>query len=198
MSLQQTLQNENCTYSNFLRTRSFFELPYVSGQKRHNNPLSQNKSYIHVIVDAFSHFVVTVPIKSNYAKNAVETPLRHWIIKFGPSIYLVTDRGSKYIYRYGTSLYSYLHDSPRAPNSKRTNGFVEVQNKHLGIHFCKFLQNTPKDCPYQVHLQAYAHNSRPFSAFNVSPQDIVSHTRPRIPLTFDLHLNRITTKTCIS
>ena len=29
------------------------------------NLRSQHKPYIHVIVDAFSHFVVTVPIKSN-------------------------------------------------------------------------------------------------------------------------------------
>ena len=28
------------------------------------NPPSHNKSNIHVIIDAFSHFVVTVPIKS--------------------------------------------------------------------------------------------------------------------------------------
>ena len=32
------------------------------------NPPSHNKSYIHVKIDAFSHFVVTVPIKSNNAK----------------------------------------------------------------------------------------------------------------------------------
>ena len=32
------------------------------------NPPSHNKSFIHVIIDAFSHFVVTVPIKSNNAK----------------------------------------------------------------------------------------------------------------------------------
>ena len=59
-------------------------------------PSSQNKSYIHVFVDAFSHFV-TVPIKSNNAKPAVKTLLHHWIVKFGPPIYLVTDRGSEYI-----------------------------------------------------------------------------------------------------
>ena len=35
------------------------------------NPPSHNKSYIHVIIDAFSHFVVTVPIKSNNAKTAI-------------------------------------------------------------------------------------------------------------------------------
>ena len=58
---------------------------------------SQNKSYIHVILDAFSHFVVTVPIKSNDAKITVKTLLHHWIVKFGPPIFLVTDRGSEYI-----------------------------------------------------------------------------------------------------
>ena len=40
------------------------------------NP-SHNKSYIHVILEAFSHFVVTVPIKSNNAKTAIETLLHH-------------------------------------------------------------------------------------------------------------------------
>ena len=76
------------------------------------NPPSHNKSYIHVIIDAFSHFVVTVPI--------------------------------------------------------------------------------------QVHIDAYAHNSQPFSELSISPHEIVFHTRPRIPLTFDLNLNRDTSKTCIS
>ena len=39
------------------------------------NPPSHNKSYINVISDAFSHFVVTVPIKSNNAKTAIKTYL---------------------------------------------------------------------------------------------------------------------------
>ena len=37
-------------------------------------PSSQIKSYIDVIVDAFNHFVVTVPIKPNNAKQ----PLKHF------------------------------------------------------------------------------------------------------------------------
>ena len=42
------------------------------------DPPSHNKSYIHVVIDAFSHFVVTVPIKANNAKTRIEnsfTPL---------------------------------------------------------------------------------------------------------------------------
>ena len=98
------------------------------------NPPSQHKSYIHVIIDAFSHFVVTVPIKSNNAKTAVKTLLHHWITKPGPPLYLVTDRGSEYI----------------------NNDMAQL---------CTLM-------------------------------GIVFHTRPRIPLTFDLKLNQITTKIC--
>ena len=64
--------------------------------------------------------------------------------------------------------------------------------------FVCFLHNTPEDWAFQVHMYAYAHNSQPISELNVSPYEIVFHTRPRIPLTFDLNLNRNTSKTCIS
>ena len=59
-------------------------------------PPTKNKSYIHVMTDAINHFVVTVPKKSNNAKTAVNFVLHH-IVKLGPPIFLVTDRGSKYI-----------------------------------------------------------------------------------------------------
>ena len=61
-----------------------------------------------------------------------------------------------------------------------------------------FLHGTPQDWAYQVHMYAYAHNSQPISDLNVSPYEIVFHTRPRIPLTFDLNLNRNQSKSCIS
>ena len=60
------------------------------------------------------------------------------------------------------------------------------------------LHNTPQDWAYQVHMYAYAHNSQPISDLNVSPYEIVFHTRPRISLTFDLNLNRNQSRTCIS
>ena len=61
-----------------------------------------------------------------------------------------------------------------------------------------FLHDTPKDWAFQVHMYAYAHNSQPLSELSISPHEIVFHTRPRIPLTFDLNLNRDTSKTCFS
>ena len=47
-------------------------------------------------------------------------------------------------------------------------------------------------------MYAFAQNSQPLSALNVSPHELVFHIRPRIPLTFDLNLNRNKNNTCIS
>ena len=91
-----------------------------------------------------------------------------------------------------------IRHSPRTPYSPWTNGLVEVQNKNLRTHIRMFLQNTPKDWAHQVHMYAFAHNSQPLSALNVSPQELVFHIRSTIPLTFDLNLNRNNHNTCIS
>ena len=166
--------------------------------KRPINPPSLNKSYILPNVDALSHFVVTVPIKSHNAKNDVISLLHHWIIKFGPTIYLVTDRGSKYKntdMRHLCALMGIRH-SPGTPYSPWINGLVEVRKGTLGTHLRMLLQNTSHDWADQVHM--YAHNSQPLWSLNVSPNETVFHTRPRIPLTFDSDLNRDANKTCIS
>ena len=148
------------------------------------NPPSHNKSYIHVIIDAFSHFVVTVPIKSNKAKTAIKTLFHHWIIKFGPPIYLFTDRGSEYVNKEMAHLCTLrrIRHSPRTAYSPWTNALVEVQNRNLGTHLRMFFHDTPKDWAFQVHMYAYAHNSQPLSELNISPHEIVFHTRPRNPL----------------
>ena len=170
--------------------------------KGHITPFSQNKSYTHVIVDASSHFVVTVPLKSNNVKTAVKILLNHWIVKFGPPVYL----GSEYIstvMAHLCTLMSIRH-SPRTPYSPWTNGLVEVENKNLGTHILTtflrytFLQNTPKDWAHQVHMYAFAHNSQLFPVLNASPHELVFHSRPLVPLTFALNPYRHKNNTCIS
>ena len=117
--------------------------------------LSQNISYIHVIVDTFNHFVNTVPIKSNNAKTAVKLLSHHLIIKFGRPIDLVTDRGSEYIDTDMAQLCT-LMAIPHSPRTRYSPWTVEVENKNLGTHLRWFLQNTPKEWVYQVHMYAYA------------------------------------------
>ena len=117
-------------------------------------PSSQNKTCIHDSVDAISHFAVTLPSESNNAKTAGKTLLHHWIVKFGPPIYLVTDRGSEYINTDMAHLCTLMgiRNCPRTLYSPWTNGLVEKQNKNIGTHIRMFLQNTPEDWAHQVHL----------------------------------------------
>ena len=91
-----------------------------------------------------------------------------------------------------------IRHSPRTAYSPWTNGLVEVQNRNLGTHLRMFLHDTPKDWAFQVHMYAYTHNCQPLSEPNVFPHEIVFHTQPRIPLTFDLNLNRNASKLFIS
>ena len=164
------------------------------------NPPSHNKSYNHVIIDAFGHLVVTVPIKSNNAKTAIKTLLDKWIINFGPPIYLVTDRGSEYVNKEMAHLCTLMgiRHSPRTANSPWKNCLVDVHNRNLGTRLRMCLHNTPKDWAFQVHMFAHAHISQPRSKLNVSPHEIVFHTQPRVPLTFEKNLNRNASKKCIS
>ena len=91
-----------------------------------------------------------------------------------------------------------VRHSPRTAYSPWTNGLVEVQNRNLGTHLRMFLHDTPKNWPFQVQMYAYAQNSQQLSELNVSTHEIVFHTRPRIPLTFDLNFTRDTSKSGIS
>ena len=90
------------------------------------SPPSDNNTFIFVIVDAFSHFVVTCPSRANNSQNAIKTLLHHWIVKFGPPQYLVTDRGSEYINKDMTHLCTlfnicllYTSPSPRDLSTSR-------------------------------------------------------------------------------
>ena len=111
------------------------------------NTPSHNKSYIHVIIDAFSHFVVTVPIKSNNAKTAIKTLLHHWIVNFGPPKYLVTDRGSEYVNKEMAHLCTLMgiRHSPRTAYSPRTNMALLKYQTEILVHIY--------ECAYMTHLK---------------------------------------------
>ena len=81
--------------------------------KRPINPPSHNKSYNHVIIDAFSHFVVTVSIKANNAKTAIKTLLHHWINKLDhPYTLLLIEDHNMSIKKWPTLVHLWVLDTP--------------------------------------------------------------------------------------
>ena len=162
------------------------------------NPASEGHHYIYVIVDHFSNYIATVPAPKNNAHYAIYALLHHWTSKFGPLQYLVTDRGSEYLNTDMTNLcvlFNIRH-SPRTPHSPWTNGLVEVQNKNIGTHLRLFFMILLKTGQHKYNFFAYAHNTQPLSHLNVSPHEIVLHTKPRIPLNFNLNLTRNYKREC--
>ena len=191
---------QTATIPTFAEKASYFNFRKSMDTKGPINPPSKQNAYIHVIVDAFSHFVVTVPVKQHNALNAVNSLLLNWITKFGPPVYLVTDRGSEYMNAELANLCTTMgiRHSPRTPYAPWTNGSVENQNKNVGTHLRLFLHNTPENWSTQVHMYAYAHNSQPLSELNRSTYETAFHTIPRIPITFELNLQRNTYRNCTS
>ena len=191
---------QTATIQTFSENASYFNYRISMDTKGPLNPPSNQNSYILVIVDAFSHFVVTVPVKQNNAQNAVNSLLHHWITKFGPPIYLVTDRGSEHINSEFANLCTTMgiRHSTRTPYALWTNGLVGNQNRNLGTHLRLFLHNTPENWSTQVHMYAYAHNSQPLSELNLSPYERVFHTIPRIPINIELNLHRDSYRNCTS
>ena len=67
------------TKQTFSENASYFNYRISMDTKGPINPPSKQNSYVHVIVDGFSHFVVTVRVKQNNAENAVNSLLYHSI-----------------------------------------------------------------------------------------------------------------------
>ena len=70
-------KTETASIQTFSENASYFNYRISMDTKGPINPPSIQKSHIHVIVDAFSHFVVTIPITQNNAQNAVNSLLHH-------------------------------------------------------------------------------------------------------------------------
>ena len=126
---------QTASIQTFSENASYFNYRMSMDTKGPLNPPSNRNSYIHVIEDAFSHFVVTVPIKQNNAQNADNSLLHQWITKFGPPVYLVTDRGTEYINSEFANLCTTMRirHSPRTPYAPWTNGLVEIKTEILEL-----------------------------------------------------------------
>ena len=61
------------------------------------SPSLDENSYVYVIVDAFTPYVVRHSSPKNNTTNALTVLFDHWIYKFGIPDILVTDNGNEYI-----------------------------------------------------------------------------------------------------
>ena len=97
------------------------------------SPSSDGISYVYVIVDAFTRYVVTHPSPKIDATNALTVLFDHWNVKFGIPDILVKDNGNEYVngeFTHFCCTYK-VQFKPRTPKAPWTNGLVENSNRQL-------------------------------------------------------------------
>ena len=88
------------------------------------SPSSDGSSYIYVIVDAFTDYVVVHPSSKSDANDAPTILFDHWIVKFGIPDILETDNGNEYIKgEFAQFCHTYnVQFKPRTPYAPWSNG----------------------------------------------------------------------------
>ena len=81
----------------FLGVSPYFNHRVSRDTKRPISPSSDENSYVYVIVDAFTRYVVLHPSPKNDAASALNEIINNWIVKLGISHNLGTDTGNEYV-----------------------------------------------------------------------------------------------------
>ena len=78
------------------RCLTILQSPYFNGHEKPTFPSSDGNSYVYVIVDAFTHYVVLHPTPRKDAANVFIVLFDLWKVEFGIPDILVTDNGNEY------------------------------------------------------------------------------------------------------
>ena len=141
----------------FLVGSPFFYLCFSMDTKSLISPSSDGKSYVYVIVDAFTHFIVFHPSPKNDAANALIVLIGHRIVKFGKPEISVTDNGNENINGEFTH-FRRINDiqfKPRTPYAPWSNGLLETSNRQLNT-FLRTVLNSQYDTWSQEVAFPYA------------------------------------------
>ena len=151
------------------------------------NPISPSldgDSYVYVIVDAFTRYVVLHPSPKNDAANALTVLFDHWIVKLRIPEILETDNGNEYINRDFTHFrrtYN-IKLKPRTPYSPWSNGLVENSNRQLNTFLRTILDSQYDTWSQKTKTLPFAFNSQFRTNMNLSPYKLVFGQKPKRPI----------------
>ena len=152
------------------------------------SPSSDKNSYVYVIVDAFTHYVVLHPSPKNDATNALTVLFDHWIVKFGFTDILVTDNGNEYIngeFTHFCRIYN-VQFKPCTPYAPWSKGLVENSKRQLNTFLRTVLESQNDTWSHKVKVFPFAFNSQVQTNMNLSPYELVFGQKPKKPIMFNL------------
>ena len=98
MHMHKNLKQNKAAVLPFSKLSTFFNLWILCNSMDTKGPINtapERNLYIYEKVDLFSNYIVTVPTPKSNARYAVNATNHHWISKFFPPEYLITDRGTE-------------------------------------------------------------------------------------------------------
>ena len=155
----------------FLEFSLYFNHRISMDTKGPISPSSDGNSYVYVIVDAFTHYVVLHPSHKKDATNALTVLFDHWIAELGIPDNLITDDGNEYINGEFTHLcrtYN-VQFKPSTPYAPWSNGLVENSNRQLNTFLRKVLDSQYDTWSQKVKVFPFAFNSQVKTNMNRSP-----------------------------
>ena len=96
-------------------------------------PMCQDYQYLLMVVDHFSRWPTTVPIKDILASTVAKTILKEWVSTFGTPEFIMTDRGAQFqssLFQEFSNLLGVKHIKMTAYHPQ-TNGLVERFHRSL-------------------------------------------------------------------
>ena len=120
----------------FLEVSRYFNHRISMDTKNPISPFFDENSFVNVIVDAFTNYVVLQPLTKKDATHALTVLFDHWIVKFRIPDILVTDNENEYINGEFTH-FCRTHNvrfKTFTPDAPRSNRLVENSNRQLNTY----------------------------------------------------------------
>ena len=170
-------------------------IDHLEGSK---TPTASGNVALLTICDAFTNYLVCVPVRSTNTETSIKVVLEHWILKFGVPETITHDLGSGFtsgLWKAVMKAFDII-DAKTTPKFSQSNGKAEACNKKLNQ--CLRVTLTPdqwKNYDIYVKYLVFCLNSLKNSRTGMSPNFLVYGRELRMPR--DLFIDddeRITTE----
>ena len=172
----------------FLEISPYFNHCISMDTKGPISPSSDANSFVYVIVDAFTHYVVLHPSPKNDATNELTVLFDHWLVKFVIPDILVADNGNEFfngefVHFCRTYIVQF---KPRTLYAPWSNGLVEISYSQLNT-FLRTVLDTQNDTWSQKRkMFPFAFTSQVRTNINLSPYEIVLGQKTKRLILFNL------------
>ena len=182
----------------FLEVSPYFNHRISMDTKGQISPSSDRNSYVYVILDAFTHYVVLHPSHKNDATHVLTVLFHHWIVKFGIPNILLTENGIENIngeFTHFGRIYN-VQFKTRTPCAPWSNGLVENSNRQLNIFLRKILDPQYDTWSQKVKAFPFAFNSQVKTNMNLSSYELLFGQKPKKSIMFNLSSNTDSLRNC--